>query len=197
MKSHKVFCIGFHKTGTSSLTVALRQLGYAVTGPNGVNDPDIAHTAWGMVQTLSYSFDAFQDNPWPLFFRNLDELHPDSRFILTMRDPNAWIESVVKHFGGKSTPMREWIYGHGDPRGHEASYMHRYERHNREVMEYFSSRPADLLLIRLEDVPTWTPLCQFLREDEPVGPFPHVNRAAERTRWKGVKSVAQRLLGQA
>jgi UDP-N-acetylmuramate-alanine ligase len=38
----KVFCIGFHKTGTTSLAVALKTLGYRVTGPNGVHDPDIA-----------------------------------------------------------------------------------------------------------------------------------------------------------
>ncbi len=36
----KVFCIGFHKTGTSSLAVALKTFGYRVTGPNGVNNPN-------------------------------------------------------------------------------------------------------------------------------------------------------------
>ena len=30
----KIFCIGFHKTGTKSLGLALGILGYKVTGPN-------------------------------------------------------------------------------------------------------------------------------------------------------------------
>jgi hypothetical protein len=47
----KVFCIGFHKTGTTSLRVALELLGYRVTGPNGVQDPDIGKN----VHELAYS----------------------------------------------------------------------------------------------------------------------------------------------
>ena len=39
---HKVFCIGAHKTGTTSLEVALRKLGYRVRGSFGTKDPDIA-----------------------------------------------------------------------------------------------------------------------------------------------------------
>lgn len=38
----KIFCIGFHKTGTKSLGTALDILGYRVCGPVGVKDPDIA-----------------------------------------------------------------------------------------------------------------------------------------------------------
>ena len=38
----KVFCIGFHKTGTTSLELALKQLGFRVTGSFGTKDPDIA-----------------------------------------------------------------------------------------------------------------------------------------------------------
>ena len=39
----KVFCIGFHKTGTTSLETALTKLGYKVTGCFGTKDPDIAN----------------------------------------------------------------------------------------------------------------------------------------------------------
>ena len=34
----KVFCIGSHKTGTTSLEVALKKLGYRVTGGFGTKD---------------------------------------------------------------------------------------------------------------------------------------------------------------
>ena len=59
----KVFCIGFHKTGTTSLAVALRQLGYRVTGHNGVSDADIAEKVYEMAYGLVEQYDAFQDNP--------------------------------------------------------------------------------------------------------------------------------------
>ena len=38
----KVFCVGFHKTGTKSLGAALATLGYRVAGPRGTLDPQIA-----------------------------------------------------------------------------------------------------------------------------------------------------------
>lgn len=60
--------------------------------------------------------DAFRDNPWPMLYREMDRAYPRSRFILTTR-AGSWIASMVGHFGGRTTPMREWIYGIGAPRG--------------------------------------------------------------------------------
>ena len=39
----KVSCIGSHKTGKTSLQVALQGLGYCVTARFGTRDPDIAN----------------------------------------------------------------------------------------------------------------------------------------------------------
>lgn len=191
----KVFCAGFHKTGTSSLTVALRRLGYRVTGPNGVHDPDIAVNAAGMVERLSHQFDAFQDNPWPLFYREMDRLHPGSLFILTMREADAWWDSVLKHFGQAATPMREWIYGEGRPSASStAIYLERYRRHNADVMAYFADRPNDLLILRLEEGLAWGPLCRFLDHPVPEEPFPYANRADARSHWKDLKRSMRTLL---
>ena len=45
MITPKVFCIGFHKTGTSSMHVALQYLGYTVTSMCGANNPIVTtHT---------------------------------------------------------------------------------------------------------------------------------------------------------
>ena len=51
----KIFGIGFHKTGTTSLAQALKMLGFSVTGPNGINDPNIADNARYLIQRLSHS----------------------------------------------------------------------------------------------------------------------------------------------
>ena len=69
----KVFCIGFHKTGTTSLELALKKLGYRVTGSFGTKDPDIAGKVHDMAYAMVPEYDAFEDNPWPILYRELDE----------------------------------------------------------------------------------------------------------------------------
>ena len=173
----KIFCIGFHKTGTTSLAEALKKLGYRVTGPNGVNDPEIHKNALPMAHRLVQSFDAFQDNPWPIIYREMDRAYPGSRFILTLRDTESWIRSQINYFGTKETPMRRWIYGMGSPVGNEETYIRRFERHNREVLEYFADRPDDLLVMNFAEGDGWEKLCTFLGKTIPDCPFPHLNRS--------------------
>ena len=176
----KIFCIGFHKTGTTSLGAALRQLGYRVKGATGVRDPEIGLNAGKLISTVVPEYDAFQDNPWPILFRELDRQYPGSRFILTMREPARWIRSQLGHFGSEETPMRRWIYGVGSPAGNEDVYLARYEAHNREVLSYFADRPADLLVMDLEKGDGWRELCGFLGHQVPTVPFPHESSAAAR-----------------
>ncbi len=195
----KLFGVGFHKTGTSSLGRALERLGYRVGGPFGVRDPDIARTALAEAERRLTGVDAVQDNPWPLLFRELDARHPGSRFVLTVRPTEDWWASVLGHFGGRSTPMREWIYGegHGDPVGHEAIYRERYEHHNAEVEAHFADRPEKLLVLRLTDGEGWDELCAFLGRPVPAEPFPRVNAAGPVTTVvnRG-RDRARRLLGR-
>lgn len=180
----KVFGIGFHKTGTSSLGEALRILGF---GPVADHTPEllpyIREGSWETVKEYCGRFSSFEDNPWPLIYKELDRMFPGSKFVLTTRPEDDWIRSVVKHFGGSVTEMRKWIYGdaHGAPRGSEGIYLDRYRRHNLEVVEYFSQRPDDLILMKMSEGDGWEPLCQGLRCSVPREPFPHANRAAQRT----------------
>lgn len=175
MNIPKVFGIGFHKTGTKSLGAALDMLGYRVTGPFGVRNPDIRREVHEQALRLAQRFDAFQDNPWPLLYRELDQGFPGSRFILTLRPTASWIASVTRHFGTRSTPMREWIYGVGFPEGNEAVYIARYERHNDAVREYFRDRPGDLLTLQITEGEGWEKLCPFLGKPVPAAPFPQAN----------------------
>jgi len=160
------------------MAVALRQLGYRVTGPNGVNDPDIEKNVISMAYDLAEDYDAFQDNPWPILYKELDAKFPDSKFILTLRSPESWIKSQVNHFGKKETPMRKWIYGVGCPEGNEDIYLTRFRRHNEDVMQYFKDRPRDLLVLDLPKGDGWEKLCPFLGVDIPANSFPHANKAS-------------------
>lgn len=176
----KVFCIGFHKTGTTTLEVALTKLGYRVTGSFGTRDPDIASKVHDMAFAKVKDYDAFEDNPWPILYQELDARFPGSKFILTRRPADAWIRSQVKDFARTETPMRRWIYGDnaGCPEGNEQVYLARYERHNLEVLAYFQDRPDDLLVIDLPQDAGWPGLCQFLDCEVPDEPFPHANKAS-------------------
>jgi hypothetical protein len=176
----KVFCIGFHKTGTKTLEAALRTLGYRVTGPNGTEDPDISRNVYAMAFDLVPRFDAFRDNPWPILYRELDDRYPGSKFVLTLRSSQAWIASQIRHFGTDETPMRRWIYGVGCPKGNEETYIRRYEAHNAAALAYFAHRPNDLLVMDLTAGDGWEKLCGFLGRQAPAAPFPHVNRADKR-----------------
>ncbi len=175
MKSPKVFGIGFHKTATKSLALALEILGYRVTGPNGIWDENIAKNALTIAHQKIKEYDAFQDNPWPILYKEIDNTYPESKFILTIRPPELWIKSVVNYFGTESTPMRQWIYGAGSPINNEQTYLDRYLKHNQKVMQYFSNRPDDLLVLSITEGDGWEKLCPFLEAELPAISFPHEN----------------------
>lgn len=76
--------------------------------------------------------------------------------------------------------MREWIYGVGRPKGNEDIYIARYERHNRELMEYFKDRGEQRLVLRITAGEGWTKLYPFLNEQIPGLSFPRENIASEK-----------------
>lgn len=192
----KVFGIGFHKTGTTSLARALYILGYNVTGYFGVHDPDIARTVYDQAQSRARRYDAVQDTPWPVLYKELDQWFPGSKFILTIRAPEPWMRSVKKHFKRHRIPAHEWIYGVSTAAGHESTYIQRFQEHNRDVMEYFQGRPDDLLVMDVTKGEGWKELCPFLGVDEPPFGFPVANAAAERSEnWiiRGRRFLSRRI----
>lgn len=173
----KVFCIGFQKTGTTSLGKALDLLGYKVCGPVGTLDPDFGDKALEIALKYTDKFDAFQDHPWPLLYKELDRLYPGSKFILTTRDPESWLDSVTNFFGPyDDAPDRIWLYGAGSPIGNEQVYLDRYLSHTQEVLEYFKDRPNDLLVMDFAKGQGWRKLCRFLGKRPPRAKFPHLNK---------------------
>jgi len=187
--TEKVFVIGLQKTGTTSLGAAIESLGYHLGGgfrlnhPRGVPLPLPITQAKlaAAAQSFALRADAFEDNPWPIVFREMDRAFPGSKFILTRRDPGTWIDSMVRHFGAETSSLRTFVFGAGAPAGNETAYVCRYQRHIDEVLAYFAQRPKDLLVINLEDA-DWAELCGFLGKPVPLVPFPHKNAAGLRHR---------------
>lgn len=169
----KAFGIGFQKTATTTLCTAFRILGYKMEGGNKLLIPHLRRGDLAPVFEVVDRNDAFEDNPWPLLYRELDARYPGSKFILTVRDEQDWLRSVVNHLGFAPAPMQKLVYGVGFPVGFEDVFLERYRRHNREVQEYFADRPDDLLVVDFCAGAGWEELCPFLGHDIPDEPFPH------------------------
>jgi len=117
--AQKIFGIGFQKTGTSSLNRALALLGYNAVGGIRINHPKgiaippplTKEKVLPIALARADEADAFSDNPWPLLYRELDAAFASAKFILTYRDPDRWLASMVRHFGDTPSDVMQWIYG--------------------------------------------------------------------------------------
>ncbi len=158
-----VFCIGFGKTGTSSLDKALSILGYR-------------NIHWlrahlkpkkGWIEYIRKSpFDAFSDAPIfsKGFFRELDKEFPGSKFILTIRKPEALIKSWMNYFVNAPWSI--------DTEEDKKKLIRRYKTHSNEVIEYFKDKPSQLLIMDIIGGDGWEKLCNFLEKPVPDVPFP-------------------------
>ena len=182
--SAKVFCVGFQKTGTTSLYAALTALGYKTASVVGrdLSAEQLRAEAEDLVLQEAARVDAAQDMPWPLFFEALDRRFPGSKFILTVRASSDWYASVEKHFGTTPNAMQAFVYGDdaAAPAGNRDRYVEVYERHNARVTEYFSGREEDFLVMDLAQGDGWAKLCGFLGLEAPDTAFPVKNRASDR-----------------
>lgn len=96
----KIFCIGFHKTGTTTLAECLRHLGLRVC-PEELSylyRTKAAAEDYLELLQLACDYDAFEDSPWNYakVYKILDHNFPHSKFILTVRDVDAWVESLLR-----------------------------------------------------------------------------------------------------
>ena len=176
----RVICIGWHKTGTSTMGSALLKLGYSVLGARLDAYYPLAEGDVSRALALADRFDAVQDVPWAALFRELDARYPGSKFILTVRDEKSWLASATRHFGDTPVPLHQWLYGKDRLKGNEDLYLERFRKHSADVRAYFEGRPEDLLEFDLAAGDGWEKLCSFLDEPVPTFCFPHENQAPDR-----------------
>lgn len=179
----KIFGIGWARTGTTSLGAALRTLGYDHTSRDLGLVLAYREGQWRRIERVVRRHESFDDWPWILLYRQLDERFPGSRFVLTVRDPQRWLTSYVGMRSREGPPdekldrVRDTIYGFHDVGPRDPRLLEVYERHNRDVRAHFRDRPDDLLVVDWERGDGWPELCGFLGLPVPDAPFPHKNRA--------------------
>ena len=105
---HKIFCISFQRTGTTSVGKFLKDFNFKCSGW-----PECRDNEWSRMwfegdfeaifnSTDFRASDGFEDSPWffPDFYKVLYHRFPNSRFILFERDPKAWFNSMRSHSNG-------------------------------------------------------------------------------------------------
>jgi Sulfotransferase domain len=202
----KVIGAGLPRTGTLSQKVALEMLGF---GPcyhmvNVLTDLPLTEQ-WADAIDEQADWDAIfgehestVDWPGSFFYRELAEVHPEAKVVLSVRDPEAWEKSMLD-------TIWDVIYGHSpmahiskareqiDPdwraymdlmrrmwaaqgvfsgaelrRGQLAEAISRYQEQVQRNI------PEDRLLVWSVQE-GWEPLCRFLDVDVPQAQFPRLN----------------------
>ncbi|MBN9670323.1 sulfotransferase [Roseibium aggregatum] len=97
---NKIFCIGDNKTGTTTLERVLRLYGYHLPDQQEQEirlTKRVFETDYTELTRFCSRYDAFQDMPFSqgLTYVAADALFPNSKFILTERDPESWFSSLV------------------------------------------------------------------------------------------------------
>jgi hypothetical protein len=181
----KIFCIGLSKTGTTSLTEALRILGFDAVHWYATKHA-FRYTADGGID-IDWQFferhDAFADTPIARIYPQLDERYPDAKFILSIRDIDAWLESFADQFAhGGLDPFSARLHLdlYGTTSFDVAACRHAFLVHSDRVRRHFTRQSGRLLELDVSSNDAWLLLCDFLGREVPPQPFPHRFKRHER-----------------
>jgi len=193
----KVFGIGMWKTGTTSLEYALGRLGFKHSDnvkQFGDSPTSFLHrnVEAGFIQngtpaTHNYDYDnfsereaktlkrtmnkysCFTDHPWMWAYKLAYKLHPNAKFILTLRKDD---EALALSSLGYRTR-------HGLPPStcpiQKENFIIRYRKHNEAVREFFNHNNANYLEVCFENGDGWKEICEFVDKPIPNKAFPHAN----------------------
>ena len=178
----KIFCIGLNKTGTISLHEALEGLGFNSLHWGGQPSRQAVERAIAEgVPLLSYlpEADAYSDiQRLSVSFDVLDEQYPGSKFVMTTRDLDGWIDSRRRHVERNIDRKAAGEYDGTFLTVDVKAWQTLYENHHAKVRAYFAERPSDLLVFNIMEGDGYERLCTFLGVDIPAEPFPWRHRDA-------------------
>jgi hypothetical protein len=192
----EVIGAGFGRTGTLSLKAALERLGF---GPChhmlGLFDKPEEIPLWrdaaqGKPVDWNAMYEGYRSSvDWPgaRFWRELADHYPQSKIILTVRDPERWYDSALGTIHRAAvddspaspvlTEMRAMscdVVWDGVFDGHFTDRAHALRVYDDHIEAVRNRIPADRLLV-FEVSEGWEPLCSFLSVPVPADPFPRSN----------------------
>jgi hypothetical protein len=177
----KIFCIGLNKTGTSSLHDALVTLGFSSLhwgGPSVAEDVRQAFHAGRLLVSDHDRYDAYSDIAGlSKRYELLDRQYPGSRFLLTTRPMEAWVESRRAHVLRNQERRAVGKYTGDFLEVQPDQWREEYIEHHEGVRAYFDGR-SDYCEMRITEGDGWETLCPFLDVPVPSDPFPWHHRLA-------------------
>jgi hypothetical protein len=170
---NKVWGIGLGRTGTRSLCKALEIMGF-----KAIHEPPFLDSFEG--------YDAAAAGACMSDYRFLDLRYPESQFVLTVREIDAWLDScrraMEQYPESRMSPgdkyynamIRNRAHRYGTLVYDEKKMVQNYRRHESQVTDYFADRPEKLLVWNVSENGQWEPLCKFLGMKIPQADFPHI-----------------------
>jgi len=143
-----------------------------------------------------FSFDAWDalTNFGEHIYPQLDAAYPGSKFIVTVRDKQRWLDSCAWKFAEPSisdggNKVRTETFGCHVFNRERFSYV--YDKHLRDVRDYFRNHPDQLLEFHIDAGDGWGKLCSFLDQPIPTSPFPARNtkQQVEDERARGTRGM--------
>ncbi len=176
----RIFCIGLNKTATTSLHEALTLLGFESLHWGGPAVRRIIEVSLAadepLLSRIDPRFDAFSDVlPLSQNYELLDAQYPGSRFILTVRSLDDWIESRRRHVEANRRRHAAGEYKGTFLTVDEETWRQEWKRHLEHARSYFEGRD-NFLEVDLTRCRDWQPLCEFLGVPVPEEAFPWKNR---------------------
>ena len=159
-RRRKIIGIGLPKTGTTTLGSCLKRLGYKHRSYDMNLAAQVSRNELTNTLTEVEKYESFEDWPWFLIYEELDQKFPNSKFVLTLRkDTETYLSCLRRHHTRQGLRNRDFdkpdwwddVFGIEPDRWDYQQSAERYERHNRNVMEYFKDRPNDLLVVCWEN----------------------------------------------
>lgn len=177
---NKIFGIGLSRTGTHSLNRVLNELGF-----RSIHFPDVSANIRSCDFNLDRfePFDAMTDTPIASLFRELDVEYPNSKFILTVKDKEAWLASCQRYFalkdskelGSSRQDENEFfrLFTYGCIGFDRLRFSGVYDDHHHAVQRYFSERPDDLLVVDVKEPDARNKIHRFLDAPPATEKMPH------------------------
>ncbi|WP_133468413.1 sulfotransferase [Paraglaciecola marina] len=170
-----IFDIGFNKCGTRTVNAMMKKAGYVAKHWRGgelaldvkyaYENNDIPLKQFPKTDFFS---DMVSEKPGSFFeaykcFKFLAESYPNSLFIITERNVDAWIKSRINHGNGHSVNCYKKQFGFSTLDEVEKFWREDWESHRANVDAYFSNEERKHRLLKLNiETPDFKAISTFL-----------------------------------
>lgn len=172
----KVLGVGLGRTGTSSLKVALKKLGYK-TKQFDSSFLDLLRDDKSPDLSKYDDIDALVDIPTALYYKDFLLRYPNLKCVLTVRNTTDWLSSMKRHyetFRPDERVKRARVLAFGIEGFDKDVFAARYAQWNEQVLRDIQA--DQLLVLDVDEKHKWEKLCEFLGEPIPSEPWPWENK---------------------